>query len=68
MEAIWTIANSTYGVNICQILVDLGIIPICLNIILENQNLLLDHAIVAIGNIIADNIKFRDIATKAGVL
>ena len=35
---------------------------------LENQNLLLDHAIVAIGNIIADNIKFRDIATKAGVL
>ena len=68
LEAIWIIANVTYGDKMCKILVEQGVIDICLNIVKEGNVHYINHALVALGNIAADQIKFRDTILKAGGL
>jgi len=68
-EAAWCITNLAMG-NFDQVkyLTDNGVIPKLLKLMQSEQDYLKDQAIWAIGNIVCENIMFRDMALNEGVL
>ena len=62
------ISNITYVYGVCEDFVKHGIIPIILGILGMYQGMWDEHALAILGNLIADNILYRDMILQAGGL
>lgn len=69
IEACWCITNIATGTNAqVQSLVEKGVIPLYVNILLEDDIHMIEQAIWGVGNISGDCIDFRDLMLQAGAM
>lgn len=50
----------------CEALVNFNILPICFKLLDDQSIAVIDHALVILGNISADTIKYRDLIIAMG--
>lgn len=58
----------TYITQSCDALVKSNLVPISFKLLEENESVIVDHALIVMGNISADNTSYRDLILSMGGL